>query len=287
MERKEILKRLDRIDDLPTLPAIALEVNKMLQNFDTSIKILSDKIVKDQAMVVKILKLVNSAFFGLRSKVSNISNAVVLLGFNTVRNAVVTVSIMDAFKTKEVSNGFAIADFWKHSVAVAITGKYLAQKTRLHQPDDCFIGGLLHDMGKVILAQHFEDIFKKILKSVEEKNLSFYAAEKSEISFGHAHIGGHLAKKWQLPPGLLDAVRHHHTLSKSAADQNLMMIVHAADIIINSYVADSQCPTELSDMHPDAAELIGGQLDTVSDWYPKLTEEIESACKFFLEELKQ
>ena len=114
MDSKTILKKLDRIDDLPTLPAIALEVNKMLQDYDTSIRTLSEKIEKDQAMVVKILKLVNSAFFGLRSKVSNIPNAVVLLGFNTVRNAVVTVSIMDAFKTKEVSNGFAMADFWKH-----------------------------------------------------------------------------------------------------------------------------------------------------------------------------
>ncbi len=282
MERKEIIKKLDRIDGLPTLTAIAIEVNKMLQNYNTSITKLSGTIVKDQAMVVKILKLVNSAFFGLRSKVSNIPNAVVLLGFNTVRNAVVTVSIMDAFKTKEVSNGFAIADFWKHSVAVAVTSKYLAEKTRLHEPDDCFIGGLLHDMRKVILAQHFEDSFKNILKSIEEENLSFYAAEKSEISFGHASIGGHLAEKWQLPTGLLDAIRHHHTLSKSATDQDLLMIVHAADIIVNSYVADSQCPLELSEMHPDAVELIRDPLDTVSDWYPKLTEEIESACEFFL-----
>lgn len=287
MDSKTILKKLDRINDLPTLPAIALEVNKMLQNYDTSIRTLSEKIEKDQAMVVKILKLVNSAFFGLRSKVSNIPNAVVLLGFNTVRNAVVTVSIMDAFKTKEVSNGFAIADFWTHSVAVAITGKYLAEKTRLHEPDDCFIGGLLHDMGKVILAQHFEDSFKKILKSAEEKNLSFYAAEKTEISFGHAPIGGHLAKKWQLPTGLLDAIRHHHTLSKSAMDQNLMLIVHVADIIVNTYKADSKVPLELYEIYPDALKLMMDPLDTVSDWYPKLTEEIESACEFFLEELKQ
>ena len=287
MSSKTILNKLDRIDELPTLPAIALEVNKMLQNYDTSIKMLSEKIEKDQAMAVKILKLVNSAFFGLRSRVSNIPNAVVLLGFNMVRNAVVSVSIIDSFNTKGVSHDFDIADFWKHSVAVAVTSKRLAEKTRLHQPDDCFIGGLLHDMGKVVLAQHFQDSFKKILKSMENENLSFYEAEKSEISIGHAHIGGHLAKKWQLPAGLIDAIRYHHTVSKAAMDQNLLLLVHVADIIVNSYEANFQCPPALFEMNPHAVELMRDQIDTLANWFPELTEEIESACKFFLKELTQ
>ena len=284
MDSKLFLKKLDRIEDLPTLPSIAMEVNKMLEDFDTSIKKLSERIEKDQAMVFKILKLVNSAFFGVRSKVSNIPHAVVLLGFNTVRNAVVSVSIIDAFSTKEVLDGFDITDFWKHSVAVAVTSRYLAEKTRLHTPDDCFIGGLLHDIGKVVLAQHFQDIFKQIWRSVKEDNLSFYDAEKSEAPIDHAKIGGHLAKKWQLPMGLVDAIRCHHAVRKGSHDINLLMIVYAADIIVNSYRDDSGVKIKRSEIYPDVVKAMRTQLDTVSDWFPGVSKEIESACKFFVKE---
>ena len=101
MEQENFLENLDRIEDLPTLPAIAMEVNKMLQDFDTTIKDLSDLIEKDQAIVSRILKLVNSSFYGLRSEISNIYHALTLLGFNTVRNAVISVSVVNAFAGKE------------------------------------------------------------------------------------------------------------------------------------------------------------------------------------------
>ena len=97
MEASQIIKKLDQIENLPTLPTIAMEVNKLVQNQDTSIKELSSVIEKDQAIVSKILKLVNSAFFGMSSKVSNIPHAVMLLGFNAIRNAVVSVSVINAF----------------------------------------------------------------------------------------------------------------------------------------------------------------------------------------------
>ncbi len=284
MDPKTILAKLDRIDDLPTLPAIAMEVNKMLQDYDTSIKKLSDRIEKDQAMVFKILKLVNSAFFGLRSKVSNIPNAVILLGFNTVRNAIVTVSILDAFSVEDVSKGFDITDFWKHSVAVAVTSRYIAERTKLHIPDDCFIGGLLHDIGKIILAQYFQDSFKKIYKSTQENNLTFYDAEKNEFPVNHAQIGGHLAKKWQLPAGLVDSIRYHHDVRKSANDLNLLMIIHVADIIVNGYRSDSNGGPDLSEIYPDAMKAMKSQLDTLPDWYPEVSMEIDAACSFFLKE---
>ena len=285
MDSKMVLKKLDRIDDLPTLPSIAMEVNSMLQDYDTSIKKLSGAIEKDQATVLKILKLVNSAFFGLRSEIGNIPHAIVLLGFNMVRNAVISVSVIKAFSGKEAFEGFHITDFWAHSVAVAVTSKYLAVETRLKTPDDCFIGGLLHDIGKVILSQYFQDNFKKVWTLTREKNLSFYNAEKEEIPINHAQIGGYLAKKWQLPPGIIDAIRCHHAVRKSAYDLNLLMIVHVADIIVNNYNSDSKGKLDYSEIYPDALRAMRHLLDNVADWFPGVSTEIESACKFFLEEV--
>ncbi len=283
MDSQTILKKLNSIEDLPTLPAIALEVNKMLEDYDTSIKRLSGRIERDQAMVAKIMKLVNSAFFGLRSQVSNIPHAVVLLGFNTVRNAVISVSIIDSFSGEDLLEGFNIMDFWSHSVAVAVTSRHLAEQIRLQSPDDCFIGGLLHDIGKVILSQYFQDLFKRAWTSAQENKLSFYEAEKKEIPVNHAQIGGHLSKKWQLPAGLADAIQYHHAIRKNVLDLNLLLIVHASDIIVNSYGVDSKGKLNVSALHSEALRTMGPQLDSVSKWFPEISNEIESACKFFLE----
>lgn len=285
MEANIILKKLDQIEDLPTLPAIAMEVNKMLLDEDTTINKLSDTIEKDQAMVSKLLKLVNSAFFGLGGKISNIAHAVVVLGFNTIRNAVVSTSIIDAFSIKEDLNGFDITDFWKHSLAVAVTSKSLAEKTGIRSADDCFVGGLLHDMGKMVLLQHFRDLFQEVWRAVKENNQSFYEAEKIQIQIDHAQIGGYLARKWQLPMALVDTIRNHHDVKPNVNDPSLSMTVHAADIIVNTYATDSNSKSDvrLSDIHPDAVKAMGNQFDTISDWYPELLMEIELACKFFLE----
>jgi putative nucleotidyltransferase with HDIG domain len=285
MEAKNILKSLDQIEDLPTLPAVAMEVNNMLLNDDITINKLSEAIEKDQAMVSKILKLVNSAFFGLRGKISTISHAIVVLGFNTIRNAVVSISIINAFSVKESLGGFDISDFWKHSVAVAVTSKHLSEKAGIHSADNCFVAGLLHDMGKIVLLQHFKDLFQKVWIAVKEKNLSFYEAEKSQIQVDHAWIGGYLARKWQLPMPLIDAIRYHHDVKPTIYDQHLLFIIHIANIIVNIYATDSKDNMELSGIHPDAFSAMGGLLDTVPEWYPDALSEIESACKFFLEEL--
>jgi putative nucleotidyltransferase with HDIG domain len=284
MEAKSILERLDQIEDLPTLPVVAMEVNKMLLDYDININRLSVSIENDQAMVSKILKLVNSAFFGLRGKISTISHAIVVLGFNTIRNAVVSISIINAFSVQKGLDGFDIADFWKHSVAVAVTSKYLAEKAGIHSADDCFVAGLLHDMGKLVLLQHFKDLFQKVWLAVERNNLSFYEAEKSQIQIDHAWIGGYLAQKWQLPLPLVDAIRYHHDVRPDINDQSLLLIINTADIIANTYATDAEDNPERPRIHPDALNAIGNELDTLSDWYPDVLLEIESACKFFLEE---
>jgi len=284
MKESNILKQLDLIEDLPTLPAVAMEVNKMLLNYDTTINKLSDIIEKDQAMVSKILKLVNSSFFGLRGKISNLSHAIVVLGFNTIRNTVVSISIIDAFTVKESLDGFDITNFWKHSLSVAVTSKYLAEKTGIHSSDDCFVGGLLHDMGKIVLLQHFKNLFQKVWLAVKGNNLSFYEAEKSQIPIDHAQIGGYLARKWQLPAALVDAIQYHHSVKSDTDDQNLSMIINAANIIANTYDQDSKSNLKLSDLHPNALTILKGQFDAVSVWYPDVLLEIELACKFFLNE---
>ncbi len=279
MDSQAFIKKLDNIQDIPTLPDIALKVNKMLEDYDTSISQLGEVVEKDQGIVSKIMKLVNSTFFGLRSKVRNIPHAIVLLGFNTVRNAVVSVSIIDSFDKGKITEDFDIKDFWKHSISVAVTSRYLAEEAKVGSPDDCFIGGLLHDMGKVILVQHFPDVFNKIVASTKESKSSFFDVEKTECPFNHARIGGHLAKKWRLPEGLVDAIKGHHSVSTSATDFELLSIIHSADVIVNSHTNSSNGAALFNGIPAP----INTVLNAAPKWYPDVSEEIESACEFFLE----
>ena len=283
MDSKNILKKLDRIDDLPTLPEIAIQINKMLQDYDTSIQDLSVTIEKDQAMVPKILKLVNSAFFGFKSKISDISHAVMLLGFNTVRNAIVSIAIIEAFSVKKNIKGFDIKQFWTHSVAVAITSQYLAAESKLCNSSDAFTAGLLHDIGKIVLLRYFNDLFVKVWNLVNETELSFCDAEKNEISVTHARIGAHLAKKWQLPANLVDTIKYHHKTNRNGNDYGLIMIVHVADIIVNGYLTNPKIKSPAID--PDALKAVKTQIDTLPDWFPGVQEDVNSACRFFLEKV--
>ena len=285
MEAESIIKKLDRTGDLPTLPAIAMEVNKMLQDYDnTDLGILKDRIEMDQAITAKILKLANSAFFGVRSKVTSISHAITLLGFNTIRNAIISVSIMDALSTNGETSEFNIKDFWKHSVAVAVVSRYIAEQTRLYSPDDCFIGGLLHDIGKIVMLKQFPELFFRIFNNCKEKDQCFFDIEKEEISVSHAYMGYYLAKKWQLPLQLADVIRYHHTYSNNAREYNFMIVVGGADTIVN---AASNPEKYLSRINQETKKIIYDVIATKSEWLPELSEVIDSACSFFMTELKQ
>jgi putative nucleotidyltransferase with HDIG domain len=283
METRIFLKKLERIDTLPTLPTIALEINKMLQDYDTSIQKLSEIIEMDQALASRLLKIANSPFYGLRRKVNNIQNAVILLGFKAVQNLVVSVSIIDAFASHKNLEGFDINDFWHHSVAVAMLSKDIGERIKYHPADDCFLAGLLHDIGKVVLSQYFQDLFKKIWKLANENNISFFHAEKSESPIDHAAIGGHLAEKWQLPEGLVDTIKHHHTMDEQASNRKLLTIVYTADTVINHHAGDPMEKLDLSVFHPDAVELVGPQLENLEEWFPRVSTDIESACSFFVD----
>ena len=283
MDENHIMQQLKKIKDIPTLPTIVFELNKHLENPESSIAEVSETIEKDQAMALKILKLVNSAFYGFKSKVSNIKNAVVLLGFNAVRNAIVSVSIINTLPKSLLFQDFGMNEFWKHSLAVAVTSKNIAQKAGLESPDNCFVGGLLHDVGKVILAQYFQDLFVKVWSHMRRECVSFYQAERNELPVGHARIGAHLAERWALPQGLIDGLRWHHEFQPGIPNADYVMIIYLANILVDCYDENPECAIDMTAMHPEAVKFLMRQLNDTADWYSSLAGEIEAAYQLFLE----
>ncbi|MBI9075271.1 MAG: HDOD domain-containing protein [Desulfatibacillum sp.] len=284
MTKQDILTDLDKINDLPTLPVAAFKFNQMVAEGTASMKEISIALGQDQAIVLKILKMANSAFFGLRKKVENLQHAVVILGINTVRNAVLSLSVVDCFKAGGKENTGDAMSLWKHSLAVAVTGQYLSQQTKVSTPDDCFVGGLLHDVGKLVLLQYFPQTMDSVRQAMAEKPASFLMAERELTNANHAVIGGALAKKWRLPEGLLGVIKNHHTMSSSSVDMDRLKVVHAANIIVNGYLGDYLGRKWPLSTHPSVEALMKKRLNTVDIWFPEIEPHIQEACSFFLEE---
>jgi putative nucleotidyltransferase with HDIG domain len=201
--RAEVLAR----KNLPTIPAVLARVLQLSDSVDASGKELIAVIEKDQALTGKMLRLANSAFFGQSRAVATIPRAVILLGFSTVRNLALGVKVWDAFGggvSKSV-----LETLWGHSVAVGMVAKKLAARLRVGDPDEAFTAGLLHDVGRLVLAMRFREEYWKATGGVKEVDA---VDERERESFGvdHAEVGSWMLEAWALPVSIVEAVRSHH-----------------------------------------------------------------------------
>ncbi len=280
-----IQEKLEAIETLPTLPTIAMEVNRMLMDYETPLEELTALLKNDQSIVPRILKLVNSAFFGFRSKVGSISHAIVLLGYNMVRNAIVSLTVIDSLKMKKQFEGFDVVEFWRHAAAVAVTSKHLAERARTEAREDAFTAGLLHDIGKLIQAQYFPSYFDKVWTCVRLERLPYSEAEKKARIIDHCQMGAVLARKWRLPDRLVRVVRRHHTAPLKNGGDELSTTVFLADTIVNMFMPLPASFLRREDKRRIFQSLPPALWETFRDskhWFRDLEEDIEAACKFFI-----
>lgn len=279
MDSKQFFKELDRIRDIPTLPIMVMEANRLLEDPNTSVAKICSIIEKDQAMAMKILKLVNSSFYGLPSQISTIRNAIVVLGYNTVRNVIMTLTIMKMMPKKGMwIEGFSAGELWSHAVEVAVLSRHLTELADFKWANDCFVAGLLHDIGKVIQFRFFPAVFEAVYQRSLQETISFFEAERLLEVIDHAQIGGALGEKWMLPPILIEAIRYHHEIPDTVDDPSPVLVVHAADRI-------SRTPeSEAVVCHPKAEPYVHlyRSLDKVTQ--ETIRQEINDCNRFFQDE---
>lgn len=223
---------IQSIQDLPTLSTVITKMVEMLDSQEASPKELGDLIAQDQSILSAILKLVNSAFYGFPRKITSVHQAVVILGFGTVKSIALGASIFKAKPRKGEKEVFDRNALWVHSLGVATASKLLAQKTGYGDADEAFVAGLLHDVGKVVFDAQFPAEFREVVEKAEDENILLLEAEREVLGLDHAEAGQILLFKWQLPLPVVNAVGFHHDLEKAPATyQRLAAIVHLADII--------------------------------------------------------
>ncbi len=204
-----VKKVIELVKELPTLPMIAAKVNGLLGNPHSSAADLAAVIEKDQSITAKILRLVNSALYNLPQRVTNISQAIALLGYKNISYIVMTISVFDMVKNIS-AKGFDRTKFWLHSIAAATMSRKIARMSGYQNIDDIFTSGLLHDIGKVFMDGYLHEEFMEVVAVARDKSKSFYDAEHMLFDIDHSLIGEWIARKWELPIHIIAAVKHHH-----------------------------------------------------------------------------
>lgn len=246
---------LSRITDVPTLPASVLRVIQMIEDPFCSSSDLAKVIQSDPAMAAKVLKLANSSYYGFRQKISNIPQAVTLLGFGTLKNTLLAAAVFDMFRVS--STGFDLPALWKHSVACGTAAQLLAKRARYPHAEKAFTAALLHDLGKAIYARFLPQGLTEIVSLVRTEQLAMYDAEKKVVGLSHAALGAWTLGRWGLPAPIVEAVEFHHHPTRAQTSFDLAAIVYLANILAHRAGIGSGGDTMMREMDPLILEYFG------------------------------
>lgn len=267
----EPLKQLAaRIDSLPSLPTLYAELVRALESEDSSVQQIGDIISKDPGLTAKILKMVNSSFFGLLQRVSNPAKAVSLLGLDLVQTIVLASGTFEKFNKLKLK-GVSIERMWDHAMATALLAKTIAQEARLDRADvdTAFMSGLLHDIGKLLIAANMPDDYRLVTDHMSANGCSMASSENQIIGTTHAAIGAYLLGLWGLPDPIIEAVAlHHNPGSASTKHISAGAVVHIADAFTNAgcHLGDSgDLPRDLDGLDWAFIEHVG-LMDTIPAW---------------------
>ncbi|TET37257.1 MAG: HDOD domain-containing protein [Planctomycetota bacterium] len=228
--RQIMKKKVEALTDLPTLPIVVLKLNEMLRNPSTSAQDIGELLQQDLVISARTLKLVNSAYYGFPRKIASITRAIVILGFQKVRDLALTVSVMDIFNGRSDAL-FSPEAFWQHALTAAIATETIAGRLRSPEQKDAFMGGLLHDMGRFLLARNFSHDYAKAVRHMQENGCPLVEAERAALGFDHGLVGEWLTEKWKFPSKLVRAIRYHHSPDVAKEDTGYVYLVHAGDVI--------------------------------------------------------
>ena len=270
---------MSRLDDIPTLPYVVLQIFDKIHVADPKINELADLIMMDQVLTTKMIRLVNSAYWGLNRKITSIRETIVYLGLREITNLVYSVTLTNTFERDAPL--MKRVRFWEHSFGCALFSRLIASRVGYPDVELAYLAGLLHDIGESIIAVHLYKDFERVVELVLVQKTTFYNAEEKVLCFNHTDFGPWLVEKWLLPEQLLDVIASHHTIEK-AEDQSLVGIVRLADLIC--------LHNKLDFGHPEGEKLnseIAATWRSLSESYPKLAKEnIKSFLKEFQEHVE-
>lgn len=223
---------LARVTEINSLPEVTTRIVRVVEDPQSTAHDMHEIVKTDPALATKILRVVNSAFYGMPGQVASLDRAILLLGLSAVKNIALAASLARMFNAATVANHFLARDLWRHSVAVGVGARLLAEAGQEIAADEAFVAGLVHDLGLIVMLQLFPEEMKEIEARCLGGNASFRALEDSLVGADHQLFGDALAMRWGFPAGLRVAVACHHALDGLTGElRKIATLVHTADTL--------------------------------------------------------
>ena len=237
---------------LPTIPGVITKLSALESDPKATSQEIARLISSDQILSAKVLRLVNSPFYGFPRRVSTVSNALILLGISVIKSLIMSTSIFEMMEK-------TLIGLWEHSLATAAAANLVAGRLELSDKEEISTAALLHDIGKVVIKIHLKDDYEQLLAECREKRLLSFEAERGAFGTDHAEVGKWLAESWFLPEKLIEPIACHHDVEKSVTHRTRTAVVHFADVLIRARGFGSNAL--VPQVHPLAVEIL--RLDTM------------------------
>lgn len=272
---------LAKTTDLPTLPKAALQVMRETERSESSAASVAALIGQDQAITARVLRLANSAYFGLSRQVSDLQESVVILGMRNVRNLAIVASTFPWLARPLKGYKLGPKQMWTHSFCVGVAARELATRTRMADPDVAFTAGLLHNIGKVALSIWLENKVEAMMNLATRDNMTFDQMERKVLGFSHADVGAHLADRWNLPKVFVDAIGYHHSPNEAPQPNPVTDYVHVGDYVTMSVGLGLGADGLRYEFFPEAMARVGIDEDAVDGVLDSFLEAHEAYEKLF------
>jgi len=225
--------------DLPSVPRTYAELRRVMEDPDSSIDRVVRVVEQDVAITAKVLQLVNSAFFGVTREITDIKTAVAYLGIAILQNLVLSVEAFRMFRPKKKISGFSIEEFHEHSHLTARIASEIAKMAG--STDALVVAGLLHDIGKLVIAEKSPDHFARAIEGVEQDKKPLFSIEEDLIGVSHAEVGAYLLSLWGLPSPVVEAVAHHHHPERVPhGSLDMISVVYLANLLAHEHAGNEQ-----------------------------------------------
>ncbi|MCD8351632.1 MAG: HDOD domain-containing protein [Planctomycetaceae bacterium] len=281
LDAERLRATIEMVTDLPTLPVVVARITNQIANPSTNAADIGRLIERDQALTSKVLRLVNSAYYGFPKQIKSIQHAVVILGFNKVKTIVITASVFGAFKA-DSATGIDLRHFWQHSLGVAIASKVTAEQIGVgHVAEDAFIGGLLHDIGKVVMDQYQPNIYSPIVKYANDKGILLLEAEREVMGLDHTTVGKWVMERWRLPASIVNMVGDHHSPNNTTERRELVTAIHLGDIFARALGIGNGGDNRMPTIDPGIASAHNIDAAFFDTALERIIEEVGKASDFF------
>lgn len=237
MTQEQNLTRVKRsIDNMPALPVTVAKVIEICNQQGTSPTDLNKVISVDPVLMARVMKLINSAYYGLNNKITSLARAIIMLGLNTVKNLALSTAVVGNLGSAENFRALDPQGFWRHSLGVGSTAKLLAKRRKVDASmhEEYFIAGLLHDIGKIPMNNVIADEFTEAMAEAERRGISLVEAEQELLGFSHVRAGEMIGEAWRLQESVMETIRYHHNpLENDGEYRELVHTVAVADYFMN------------------------------------------------------